>query len=67
MSKGIIVIFLIFLHILSSNCDKKFNKYSKEANTNIPKEKYDADFRDIKNPFRMAKCNLVWTKAVNVR
>lgn len=65
MAKSFIVILIfVFLHILPSNCDKKFNKYSKDAN--IPKEeKYDLDFRKIENPYRTAKCNLVWSKAVH--
>lgn len=58
------LIFLLFMLVLHANCDKKFNKYSKEAN--VREEKYDPDFRKIEKPFRMAKTNLVWTKAVNV-
>jgi alpha-2-macroglobulin receptor-associated protein len=44
------------------------NKYSKEANvkeTTTEKlfEKYDPDLRHLHKPFRMAKLNLVWSKA----
>lgn len=59
----------IFLCILQlSNCDKKHkNKYSAEANLpNFTTEKYDADFRNIQKPFRIAKLNLVWAKAQHV-
>ncbi|KAL5283178.1 LRPAP1 family protein [Megaselia abdita] len=65
MSSKIKIVLILFacLSIQPSTCDKKFNKYSKEAN--IPKEQYDPDFRNIENPFRMAKCNLVWSKAVH--
>lgn len=43
------------------------NKYSKEANSKVlMNEKYDPDFRNLQKPFRMAKLNLVWTKAQHV-
>lgn len=32
----------------------------------LPAEKYDPDFRNLQRPFRMAKLNLVWTKAQQV-
>lgn len=31
-----------------------------------PTEKYDPDFRNLQKPFRMAKLNLLWSKAVHV-
>lgn len=37
------------------------NKYSKEAN--VKKKTSDVDFRTLDKPFRMAKLNLLWTKA----
>ncbi|XP_055381321.1 alpha-2-macroglobulin receptor-associated protein [Condylostylus longicornis] len=60
---SVLIIFLILVQ--ASTCDKKQkNKYSKEYNTNIfDSEKYDPEIRDLKNPFRMGKLNLVWEKA----
>lgn len=47
------------------------NKYSKEANLNQPSEKQwvvnpKTDFRSLDKPFRMAKLNLLWSKAQRV-
>ena len=44
------------------------NKYSAEANiksdiTNEP----PSDFRNLETPFRMAKINVLWSKALRVR
>lgn len=66
--------YLIFFTILYvglniiGHCDgKKKNKYSAEMNIpQPPTEKYDPDFRKLQRPFRMAKLNLVWSKAVHV-
>lgn len=49
---------------------KTKNKYSKEAN-NVEKDSDEHDFRPISlkhldRPFRMAKLNLLWSKAVLV-
>lgn len=47
-------------------CDSKHeNKYSAKANEKFV-ESYDPDFRNLHRPFRMAKLNLVWTKAQHV-
>lgn len=65
--KLILIILLISL-IGVSLCDRHGNKYSAEANSKITmNEKYDPDFRNLHKPFRMAKLNLVWTKAQHVR
>ncbi|KAH8367424.1 hypothetical protein KR200_000701 [Drosophila serrata] len=49
---------------------KQSKKYSREANDpqhfeQVRQEKYDPDFKSIQRPFRMAKLNLVWSKAQN--
>lgn len=43
--------------------EKAHEKYSKKVNTLPETEIYEPDFRNIQRPFRMAKLNLVWTKA----
>ncbi|XP_055636377.1 alpha-2-macroglobulin receptor-associated protein [Toxorhynchites rutilus septentrionalis] len=43
--------------------EKPYDKYSKKANNLPASEIYEPDFRNIQRPFRMAKLNLVWTKA----
>ncbi|XP_052866308.1 alpha-2-macroglobulin receptor-associated protein [Anopheles cruzii] len=43
--------------------EKASDKYTKKANVLPDSEIYDPDFRNIQRPFRMAKLNLVWTKA----
>lgn len=48
------------------SADKGHEKYSKKANTLPDSEIYEPDFRNIQRPFRMAKLNLVWTKAQHV-
>lgn len=50
---------------------KTNNKYSKEANVDKEESNDDHDFRPISlkhldRPFRMAKLNLLWSKAVHV-
>ena len=62
--KFFVVIFLL-IHLSFVECDKNSHKYSKEANIRL-EEKYDPEFRNIEKPFRMAKSNLVWSKAVHV-
>lgn len=46
--------------------EKPYDKYSKKANNLPASEIYEPDFRNIQRPFRMAKLNLVWTKAQHV-
>ncbi|XP_062538249.1 alpha-2-macroglobulin receptor-associated protein [Armigeres subalbatus] len=46
-----------------TNANKAADKYSKQANVLPDSEVYEPDFRNIQRPFRMAKLNLVWTKA----
>lgn len=62
------LVVLCFGLINYSPCDaKKKNKYSAEMNLPpTPTEKYDPDIRSLQKPFRMAKLNLVWSKAVHV-
>lgn len=60
-----VVVLIVILHIFSSDCNKSFNKYTKEAN--IPRETDPYEFRKIESPFRTAKCNLVWAKSVQVK
>lgn len=59
---------VVLLYCLSyGNCKKHKSKYSAEANLpNETVEKYDPDFRALQKPYRMAKLNLVWSKAVHV-
>lgn len=64
MRKFSVILLVIFCIFQLSVCDKKHkNKYSAEANQPYTTEKYDPDFRNIQRPFRMAKLNLVWSKA----
>lgn len=65
LSKYRTFVFIAILFVLPSKCENNFNKYSKEAN--IPKEDESFDFKRLENPFRMAKCNLVWAKSVQVK
>uniref|UniRef100_A0A182R8A4 Alpha 2-macroglobulin receptor-associated protein n=1 Tax=Anopheles funestus TaxID=62324 RepID=A0A182R8A4_ANOFN len=58
----IVFIVLICNHVVRSE-EKAHNKYSKHANALPDTEIYEPDFRNIQRPFRMAKLNLVWTKA----
>uniref|UniRef100_A0A182Q767 Alpha-2-macroglobulin RAP C-terminal domain-containing protein n=1 Tax=Anopheles farauti TaxID=69004 RepID=A0A182Q767_9DIPT len=52
---------LVCHHYVQS--EKAHDKYSKHANALPDSEIYEPDFRNIQRPFRMAKLNLVWTKA----
>lgn len=62
---GVYTIILLFILIQTIACDKNHkNKYSKESNADIFKsETYDPEIRDLKNPYRIGKLNLVWEKA----
>lgn len=54
----------VLLLLCSADADKKSNnKYYEQ----VKNEGYDPDFRTLQRPFRMAKLNLVWSKAQNVR
>lgn len=62
-----ILLFLFSLCFIEKTlCDKKHkSKYSAEAN--LPNlEKYEPDIRELQKPFRMAKLNLVFSKAQQV-
>jgi len=69
MNKVLLIVLLLCLSYCS--CKKHKSKYSAEANqpqseTAEPAvEKYDPDFRKLQKPYRMAKLNLVWSKAVH--
>jgi hypothetical protein len=60
----VIAIFIIYL----IEPGKGLNKYSAEANVNpdVTKEP-SLNFRNLEKPFRMAKINLLWSKAQLVR
>ncbi|XP_073816667.1 alpha-2-macroglobulin receptor-associated protein [Musca autumnalis] len=63
-----LTISILLLFCSTSFADKKAKKYSREANEhfeNVKAETYDPDFRTLQRPFRMAKLNLVWSKAQN--
>lgn len=63
----LILTFLFSICLIENSlCDKKHkNKYSAEAN--IPNlDKYEPDIRELQKPFRMAKLNLVFSKAQQV-
>lgn len=63
VDKILIVLFITLINYVF--CDKPASKYSKKAN--IPEENnYGSDFRNLQKPFRMAKLNLVWSKAAHV-
>ncbi|KAL7041900.1 hypothetical protein ACKWTF_000945 [Chironomus riparius] len=49
--------------IIAINADKH-DKYSKKANYQ-ESETYNSDFRNLQKPFRVAKLNLLWSKAVH--
>lgn len=61
---------VIVLSLSYCSCKKHKSKYSAEANQSYEPtertEKYDPDFRTLQKPYRMAKLNLVWSKAVHV-
>lgn len=58
------VIILLTLHIISNDA---LNKYSKDANVEFGKSNIlyepEVNIRTLERPFRMAKLNLLWTKA----
>lgn len=60
---SLLLIFLIFVNL---NYVYSTNKYSREANVK-PSDHFDDDsqllIRDKNKPFRMAKLNLLWSKA----
>lgn len=67
----VVVLVLSLLAVSQVDADKKGQKYSREANDpqnfrHVAEEKYDPDFKKIQRPFRIAKLNLVWSKAQNV-
>lgn len=67
----ILVFYIIISTVLLLVNAKTGNKYSKEANSNKEQPVDDHDFRPISlkhldRPFRMAKLNLLWSKAVHV-
>lgn len=69
MNKVLLVqaLLVLLLSVSYCNCKKHKSKYSAEANQSYePTEKYDPDFRTLQKPYRMAKLNLVWSKAVHV-
>lgn len=45
---------------------RKGHFFEDDGLNDLPVEKYDPDFRNLQKPFRMAKLNLVWTKAQQV-
>lgn len=57
---------VVLLLIGVSSSDKKSHKYTAEANSPLMNENYDPVFRNLQKPFRIAKLNLVWTKAQHV-
>lgn len=58
---------MFIINILLVLLVKAENKYSKEANVNFGKSNImyepDVNVRTLEKPFRMAKLNLLWTKA----
>ena len=63
----IIICLLVFCVVQIKSEKNAKNKYSKEANTvRFTTEKYDPDVRKLNKPFRIAKLNLVWSKAQHV-
>ncbi|XP_037026290.1 alpha-2-macroglobulin receptor-associated protein [Bradysia coprophila] len=68
MNKVLLVqtLLVLVLSLSYCSCKKQKSKYSAEANHAYePTEKYDPDFRTLQKPYRMAKLNLVWSKAVH--
>ncbi|KAG4073171.1 hypothetical protein HA402_002560 [Bradysia odoriphaga] len=68
MNKVLLVqtLLVLVLSLSYCSCKKQKSKYSAEANQAYePTEKYDPDFRTLQKPYRMAKLNLVWSKAVH--
>ncbi|EDW85179.2 uncharacterized protein Dwil_GK12751 [Drosophila willistoni] len=70
MAKIAVTIAIVFAVLQCAAADKKESKkYSREANDphfkQVVEEKYDPDFKNIQRPYRMAKLNLLWSKAQN--
>lgn len=70
MAKIAITIAVVLVALQCVAADKKESKkYSREANDphfkHVIEEKYDPDFKNIQRPFRIAKLNLLWSKAQN--
>ncbi|XP_055586555.1 alpha-2-macroglobulin receptor-associated protein [Uranotaenia lowii] len=57
------VVLLATMVHFSEAAEKAYEKYSKKANVLPDSEIYEPDFRTIQRPFRMAKLNMVWSKA----
>lgn len=54
----------LFLFVLSAvKITKSVNKYSPEANQGSLNLEIPTDFRSLDKPFRMAKLNILWSKA----
>lgn len=63
----VLILYLCIIHPCLGDKKPK-NKYSAEANRKpeqFTTEKYDPELRELQRPFRMAKLNLVWSKAVH--
>ncbi|XP_041764740.1 alpha-2-macroglobulin receptor-associated protein [Anopheles merus] len=58
-----VIVFTVLVCNHVAQSEKAHSKYSKHANALPDSEIYEPDFRNIQRPFRMAKLNLVWTKA----
>lgn len=66
-----VIFFYLTIVVFCAVQGKTDNKYSKEANVHKDERVDDHDFRPISlkhldRPFRMAKLNLLWSKAVLV-
>lgn len=61
-------ILLINLSLLSIHSSIGENKYSAKANKPkyVDSLQFPTSLRDLDKPFRMAKLNILWTKAKNV-
>lgn len=70
--KFVLIILICFAILSLVKGSAKSKIYSREFNENekhfnkVAGETYDPDFRSVQRPFRMAKLNLVWSKAKNV-
>ena len=54
-----LILHSIFIFLLIFNYVICFNKYTSEANLN----KNEMKFRELDKPYRMAKLNMLWSKA----
>lgn len=54
-----LILYSIFILLLNFNYIFCINKYTLEANEN----KNQINFREIEKPYRMAKLNMLWSKA----